>query len=121
MTYEQYIQTFWAGDVTGKCAEATTSMVQMFPELRRVRGFYCCPLWGRREHWWLVAPDGSIVDPTVRQFPGGGLGDYQEWTEGDFEPVGKCINCGEYVYQEGIGGVLCNEACERELRLSMGY
>ena len=113
MTYEQYIQTFWGvGPITGRCAEVTLAMVQMFPELRRVRGHYCCPVWGIREHWWLVAPGGEIVDPTARQFPGGGLGTYREWREGAEEPVGRCLNCGAYCFPSTmVTDCLCSDVC----------
>jgi hypothetical protein len=31
----------------GTCREATRDMQKEFPHLRRVRGHYCCPFWGR--------------------------------------------------------------------------
>lgn len=96
------------GSGYGKCAEATTAMVEAFPELRRVRGFYLCPGWDRREHWWLVAPDNAIVDPTAGQFPSKGSGDYEEWDESRKEPTGKCPNCGGYAYD---GGTCCSKEC----------
>ena len=54
--------------VRGNCREATAAMVKAFPELRRVRGHYgWCP------HWWCETPDGTVVDPTARQFTPGGI------------------------------------------------
>jgi hypothetical protein len=85
-------------------------MVAVFPELRRVRGHYYCPIWGERAHWWLVAPDGLIVDPTAAQFPSLGGGEYVEWEEGREEPTGICPQCGDHVYG---GGTCCSEDCHR--------
>ena len=65
----------------GRCAEATLAMAAVFPELTRVRGHYLCWVWGEREHWWLVEPNGEIVDPTADQFPSKGGGVYVPWDE----------------------------------------
>lgn len=94
----------------GRCAEETTRMVGIFPELRRVRGHYYCSVWGERTHWWLVAPDGAIIDPTADQFPSAGAGVYIEHVEGNPEPTGRCPNCDGYIWD---GGVVCSDACAR--------
>lgn len=107
--YEQWIAEHIPGEAYGLCAEATKAMALVFPELRRVRGHYYCPHWGRRAHWWLVAPDGSIIDPTARQFPSQGRGVYDPWDETQPEPTGTCPNCGEYCYDHKL---LCSRACE---------
>jgi hypothetical protein len=95
----------------GKCMEATKRMQTTFGELRLVRGHYYCLVWGEREHWWLVDPDGEIVDPTAKQFPSKGTGPYVEWDESQPEPTGICPNCGGYVYD---GGTVCGEKCHNE-------
>lgn len=96
----------------GKCREATADMIAAFPELRLIRGhYYCLAGWGERTHWWCVAADGSVVDPTARQFPSGGRGEYVAWIEGDKEPTGQCPNCNEYVYD---GGTCCSEKCHNQ-------
>ena len=60
---------------------------------RLVRGHYWCPLWDKDEpHWWCVKPDGTIVDPTARQFPSKGLGTYTE-----FDGRIACSECGEEI------------------------
>lgn len=92
----------------GQCAEITQLMITDFPELRRVRGHYYCSMWGKRSHWWCVAPDGSVVDPTAIQFPSRGAGEYVPHEEGSPEPTGKCPNCGGYCYE---GRDLCSAAC----------
>jgi len=110
--YEDWIRAEVPADPIGLCAAITATMAEEFPELRRVRGHYHCPMWGRRAHWWLVAPDGRVVDPTVAQFPSRGTGEYEPWPEGAPEPTGKCLNCGEYTYG---GRSACTDECEAAL------
>lgn len=98
-------------ELLGRCAEATQDMVKEFPELKRVRGHYICPIWGRRAHWWCVTPDGLIVDPTKGQFPSGGIGEYIPWIDGEKEPTGICADCGEEVFN---GDSFCNDECARK-------
>lgn len=110
MTYADWI----AANVTkayGQCAEVTEAMADAFPELTRVRGRYLCPIWGERDHWWLIAPDGSIVDPTASQFPSKGGGEYVEWDEAAIEPTGMCPNCGGPCYDHNS---LCSDECGRD-------
>lgn len=104
-------------DTYGKCAEVTEAMVAVFPELTRIRGFYMCEAWGVREHWWLVAPDGEIVDPTAGQFPSKGTSEYVPLKEGSLEPTGKCMNCGGYVYRASKA---CSTACAKALEAYYG-
>ena len=98
-------------ELTGRCREVCEVMLRVRPELSLVRGHYHCPIWGRREHWWLKAEDSSIVDPTASQFPSGGLGEYEEWDESRPEPTAKCLNCGDYVFG---GDEFCSETCSAE-------
>jgi predicted nucleic acid-binding Zn ribbon protein len=105
-------------DKYGKCKEVTEKMAEAFPELQRVRGHYHCPIWGKRDHWWLTTEDGEIVDPTAGQFPSGGLGEYAPWEEGSPEPTGMCPNCGGDVYDNKT---CCSDKCSREYaRFCMG-
>jgi hypothetical protein len=117
MTYTEWIETY-QGQVYGMCASLTQQMIEAFPELKRVRGHYLDPVWGRREHWWCVAPDGSIVDPTKSQFPSKGMGPYKEHVEGTPEPTGKCHNCGDYCYN---GHSFCSLECEKDTMMDMGF
>ncbi len=103
-------------NVYGKCKNATKYMQIIFPELQRVRGYYYCTLWGRREHWWLITPLGVIVDPTAKQFPSKGKGFYIPWNEGDPEPTGKCIGCGGYTYNHET---FCGKSCEQLVCLDL--
>jgi len=110
--YEQWIEQNVSDNCIGQCAEITTAMMVAFPELRRVRGHHYDAIWGRRQHWWLTTPDNIIVDPTASQFPGRGSGEYCEWDEGKPEPTGKCMNCGDYCFDNKI---VCSPGCEAEL------
>lgn len=91
----------------GTCKEVTERMQVAFPELARVRGYYICAFWGKREHWWLKTNDGTIIDPTAAQFPTKGRGAYEELLPDAKEPTGKCPECGIYVY--GIETFCCVE------------
>lgn len=107
---EAYVASIPNGFVRGVCADATQLMAAEFPELRRVAGFAHVS-WGRDQHWWCVAPDGTIVDPTVSQFPGRAV-DYEELDlEKDQEriPTGVCMDCGDDTYG---GKLFCSTRCE---------
>lgn len=92
------------------CKQATDRMIIEFPELKQVRGWYHCPIWGRRTHWWCVDPDGQIVDPTVRQFPSHAIAHesfYEEYIDQPI-PTGRCLECGELLYH---GATVCSDTC----------
>jgi len=95
----------------GKCKEMSEAAVLADPTLRLVRGHYYCPLWGRDEqHWWCVKSDGTIVDPTARQFPSRGLGTYTE-----FNGIVTCDQCGKEVPEAEArfdsNYAFCSSAC----------
>lgn len=95
MTQETEQQTDYAR-YRGKCKEYCEKAVQDDPTLRLVRGWYHCPMWGKQAHWWTVKPDGSIFDPTVKQFPTAGFGaDYEE-----FDGRVECAECGKEIPEE---------------------
>jgi hypothetical protein len=105
-----------AADPFTQCGAWTLEMNEAFPELRRVAGEVILSNGWTRHHWWLVDPDGSIVDPTASQFSQDYFGKavivhYREIDE-DNRPTGKCRNCGEHCY--GGRTELCSESCERE-------
>lgn len=112
MRYQEWIAAN-CPEPLGKCAEYTKAMLEAFPELRRVRGHYYDMMWGERGHWWLVDPDGNIVDPTAEQFPTKGGGHYEEWNESDTEPTGRCMNCGDLCYSPRFNA--CSDECDAEL------
>jgi hypothetical protein len=107
---ERYVIEQPQGFVRGKCTEATIAMAAAFPELMRVAGFVYCA-WGRDEHWWCVAPDGTIVDPTVSQFAGPVSYEALDLNDPSHVariPTGRCPDCGEDTYQ---GADFCDEGC----------
>lgn len=131
MTYNEWIEQNYPTPESARnqCAWATQRMVEAFPELIRTRGWY-----GWSEHWWCKTADGTIVDPTAKQFRPGGT--YKEFREGvDPEPLGKCMNCGDYCWpflneegepvgkdvpgaipQEDVSSCHCSAGCGDALR-----
>lgn len=103
----------------GKCKEMAEAAMKADPSLSLVRGFYICEVSGKQPHWWTVKPDGSIFDPSCKQFPSGGSGEYiafngeltcsvcnRSVSEADFYRVelgGKDILCSVECYGEYIG------------------
>lgn len=116
-TYAAWIAANVHGSGLGACNDVTERMVAAFPELTRVRGHYHCPVWGRREHWWCVTAGGVIVDPTAHQFPSRGAGHYEPHVEGSLEPTGKCLGCGEYVWDHRT---FCSDACQADMLADIG-
>lgn len=115
-SYADWIENYVARHddfVRGKCDRATKEMVEAFPELRRAAGFAHVS-WGRDQHWWCVAPDGSVVDPTASQFGTRGVLRYEELdlkdpaTRGRV-PTGRCMDCGDDVYNRDT---FCSPECE---------
>lgn len=100
MTYQEWIaERTMRGDFKetyGKCKEISAEMCAAFPGFRQARG-YVWTTWGKRGHWWCVAPDGCVVDPTEAQFPGGVMS-YEELKIGDEVLIGKCMNCGDEIW-----------------------
>lgn len=81
----------------GKCKQYCDRAVRIFPVLKLVRGHYHDWQWGEQMHWWCVRPDGSIFDPTAKQFPSKGNGDYIE-----FDGYFTCESCGKKVLEENL-------------------
>lgn len=79
----------------GKCYEMSVAACDEDPSLTLVRGWYHCPIWGKQDHWWCVSHDGKIFDPTVKQFPSKGIGQYER-----FRGVVECAECGKEILEE---------------------
>jgi len=94
----------------GKCFEYSTELVKQNPTFTLVRGHYDCPIWGKQQHWWCVDPTGKIHDPTVKQFPSNGLGEYIPLPD-----IIPCMECGKMTHiDEGQGEgsyFLCSSEC----------
>lgn len=103
----------------GQCKGAVEAMHKAFPELRPACGYVSTIGWGVRAHWWLVAEDNSIIDPTVIQFPGAIAYDYDEWQPGKKILVGTCCNCSNEIWEPAQdlnnveSRILCSPECER--------
>lgn len=95
----------------GKCKEFCEQAVKDDPSLTLVRGHYYCPIWNTDEsHWWTIREDGSIYDPTAKQFPSNGHGIYTK-----FDGIVSCAECGKEIKEEDadIEGnyCFCSTAC----------
>jgi hypothetical protein len=94
----------------GKCLSVAKAMVADNPTLSLVRGWYHCPIWGKQEHWWCKTADGTIIDPTVLQFPSKGMGNYEE-----FAGAYTCEYCGKDIKEEEVypvdQHVYCSYTC----------
>ena len=119
--YSSWINSWtsqYKGVVRGRCRPVSEAMVNDFPELKLSRGFVMTRGGVEFEHWWCVTPDGDVVDPTVSQFdPYHGVLDYSEYdiSVHGKEPCGRCINCGDYCYDNSYA---CGPACLDELTAS---
>ena len=91
----------------GRCGVETRAMCAAFPELRAAGGYYYGATERPSQHWWCIAPDGTIVDPTAIQFvdptaiqfADRGAGCYEELAPED-HPRGKCMNCGNETFDK---------------------
>jgi hypothetical protein len=94
----------------GKCREMAEALIKQNPDLRLVRGYYHCPLWGKQPHWWTVKPDGTIVDPSAAQFPSYGAVEYEE-----FNGMVRCEECGKELTEKSAyienNHVFCGGKC----------
>ena len=95
----------------GKCKEMAEDAVCADPTLTLVRGHYYCPIWNTDEaHWWAVKPDGTIVDPSARQFPSKGRGVYTP-----FNGMVECAECGKELPENEArfdsNYAFCSSAC----------
>ena len=96
--------------LAGYCLSASDAMTRTFPELRLERGYVVDKDGWYHQHWWCVGPDNTIYDPTAPQFVD--IVRYEAYDEEVHGPLptGKCMDCGEYIYN---GGTFCDENCER--------
>lgn len=95
----------------GKCKELSEQLVAQDPTLKLVRGHYYCHAFGKQPHWWCERKDGTIVDPSARQFPSNGYGVYEP-----FNGIVECANCGKGMSEDEIRSaesnyVFCSTSC----------
>ena len=80
----------------GKCLEMSQEAILANPDLTLVRGHYFCPIWNKDEpHWWTIKSDGTVYDPSAKQFPSAGLGIYTP-----FDGILNCSNCDKKMKEE---------------------
>lgn len=92
-TQDQILEDY--KEFRGKCRELCKVEMDKDSTLTLVRGHYCCSAWGEQPHWWCVRADGTILDPSCRQFPSNGAGVYvplDGWVE--------CSQCGKQIKEE---------------------
>ncbi len=99
----------------GKCKEFSERAVKDDPSLTLIRGHYFCPIWGTNEqHWWCRRADGSIFDPTAKQFGSKGNGIYTE-----FNGLLECAECGKVITEAEIVHMgnyqVCSDLCAKRL------
>lgn len=100
----------------GQCRKAVQKMIEAFSELREVKG-HAETDWGQRQHFWCETPEGDVVDPTRKQYPGGRVYAYEEANEDTLVVVGPCAHCGEGIRvplkeaQQGYRPELCSAEC----------
>lgn len=109
--YKYWIDNY-KGDIYRKCIEVTNEMKKNFPELVIVQGLVQiienCKWY---EHQWLEDIEGNIIDPTKKQWAG--IIEYKKIGKGDNKPIGKCPNCGEWIFENGYSSFVCSEKCEQ--------
>lgn len=79
-------------ELAGTCEQAVDSLIAQNPALTKVAGWYIDAHWGPREHFWATAPDGTIIDPTVEQFPTGHVPALRQYQP--YAGVYPCPGCG---------------------------
>lgn len=99
----------------GKCKEMCEAAISEDPTLTLVRGHYFEPMWNSEEqHWWTVRTDGTIFDPSVKQFPSRGSGIYTE-----FNGFVTCEECGKTMEEkdaQAMGNyMVCSTKCAMRL------
>lgn len=110
--YQAWIKEHYPTPASAKlqCETATTLMINVFPELCRVRGYAFVGCY-TRPHWWCVTKDGEIIDPTVIQYESKPAF-YEEIPLEAEEPHGKCYECGALLFRsKGDDSYYCAE-CE---------
>lgn len=74
-----------------------------------VRGWYVDAIWGEQEHWWCETSDGTIVDPTVEQFPTGHVPALRSYRP--YDGVYPCGGCGASIRDGEDQDGFCCGAC----------
>lgn len=109
--YQEWIDSY-TGEIYRNCKDVTKEMKEDFPELRIAKGLVLIvDDFKRYPHQWCVTPEGEIVDPTAGQWMG--IMEYQEIKEDEPKPIGKCMNCGEWIFDNYKLKNFCCEDCHK--------
>lgn len=112
--YEKWIQNY-DKDIHRKCIEVSNEMEEEFPELIIAKGLVRI-LENNKwyQHQWLEDESGNIIDPTKEQWLK--IVEYKKINDDDPKPIGKCYNCGEWVFDNNISSSFCNNKCSSEYK-----
>jgi len=109
--YKNWIKNY-TGDIYRKCVQVSKEMQLVFPELIIAQGMVKLLDNGKwYPHQWLVDLEGNIVDPTAHQWIG--IEEYKHIGKNDDKPVGKCMQCGEWMYGK-VARIFCNDECNNK-------
>ncbi len=107
--YKNWIDNY-SGTIYRKCKEVSEEMKFRFPELIICKGLVRITENNKwYQHQWLKDEFDNIIDPTVKQWMG--IEEYKEIKEDDLKPIGKCGNCGEWVFGRFINSLFCSDEC----------
>lgn len=101
----------------GRCRDESLALAREDRTLTVVRGYA-----DGVEHWWLIDPDGKIVDPTVDQFV---CTPFEYVPESVGVPAERpplmcqCVQCGD-VHDGGYCNDICSEGCAKAFCLHLG-
>lgn len=110
--YNEWIDNY-TGNIYRKCKEVSKEMQRVFPELEICKGLVKISENSKwYQHQWLKTNFGVIVDPTAGQWMV--IEEYREIKKGDDEPIGKCSNCGEFVFGRFVDSLFCSDNCSHE-------
>lgn len=99
VAYTTWIACEVEGDGYGKCKEACERMRQTFPELELRFGFFQASApWGRRQHYWLRAPDGALLPSTDANYEDLAEASHDELCEK--VPTGVCMDLRFELFQK---------------------
>lgn len=112
--YQAWINANTPIDPSRLCRVKADEMAKAFPELK---------VFGKEHvagggHAWCQTSKGEIVDPTAHQYFF--YYDYDEAISVDRFPIGKCMECGEMVYNDSLHAPnFCCEECSIEYGASL--
>lgn len=97
------------GSLRGQCRRVSEALVAEVSGLTLVPGKVLLWTGDWVPHWWTVDAHGAIYDPTVEQWPAPPVC-YEPW-EGPL-PIGKCMQCGGYVFPCAPSAMSCSKVCD---------